>query len=182
LVEVNIDSAFPKEIDILGSSGDVVKVGIEYPWLPIKCRKCMSFGHASHTCIKVEKSAWIPRRKEPVQQVNEQKNVSVLNEKVSEGVKSGPSKVGQWTTVSRPKRTPISRPIIADNSQHWTNSFQLLAKVDGIKYDDREVRKSNEAFQKLMDEMEDPAPSLDKGKGQLVEKEGDGMRGFSPHS
>jgi hypothetical protein len=101
-----------------------------------------------------------------------------LKEKVSEGVKSGPSKVDQWTTVSRPKRTPISRPIIAYNSQHWTYSFQLLAKVDGIKYDDREISKSNEAFQKLMDEMKDPVPScsLDKGNGQLVEEEGDGMR------
>jgi hypothetical protein len=54
----------------------------------------------------------------------------------------------------------------------------LLAKVDGIKYDDREISKSNEAFQKLMDEMKDPVPScsLDKGNGQLVEEEGDGMR------
>jgi hypothetical protein len=39
LVEVNVESDFPKEIEVEGINGGVIKVGIEYPWLPIKCRK-----------------------------------------------------------------------------------------------------------------------------------------------
>jgi phage FluMu protein Com len=57
LVEVSIDSDFPKEIEIVGVVGNRVVVGIEYPWIPIKCMKCKSFGHLAHTCTKVEKSS-----------------------------------------------------------------------------------------------------------------------------
>jgi hypothetical protein len=86
--------------------------------------------------------------------------------------------------VNRSNKTPKSRMSIADNSQHWTNSFQLLAKVDGFKHDDSEIRKSNEALLRMLDEGEDPGPScaLDKGKGQLVNEVEDVLRGFSPHS
>ncbi|GLT69887.1 hypothetical protein SLA2020_420000 [Shorea laevis] len=62
LVEVNVDSEFPKEIEIAGPDGVPVTVGIEYLWIPIKCKKCKLFGHASHTCTKVEKAVWIPCR------------------------------------------------------------------------------------------------------------------------
>jgi hypothetical protein len=64
LVEVDVNSDFPKEIELIGVDGVINKVGIEYPWLPIKCKKCLTFGHAIHTCTKIEKAVW--RRKEPV--------------------------------------------------------------------------------------------------------------------
>jgi hypothetical protein len=66
LVEVSIDSDFPKKIEIVGVDGNRVVVGIEYPWIPIKCMKCKSFGHLAHTCTKVEKKLWIPKRPTPV--------------------------------------------------------------------------------------------------------------------
>jgi hypothetical protein len=48
LVEVNIDSDFPKEIEVVGADGVRVVVGIEYPWLPVKCKKWKSFGHLAY--------------------------------------------------------------------------------------------------------------------------------------
>jgi hypothetical protein len=66
LVEVNIDSDFPKEVEIVGVNGQPVVVGIEYPWIPLKCKKCKSFGHASHACTRVEKSIWIPKKPDQV--------------------------------------------------------------------------------------------------------------------
>jgi hypothetical protein len=66
LVEVNIDSDFPKEVEIAGLNGQTVVVGIEYPWIPLKCKKCKTFGHASHTCNRVEKSVWIPKKPDQV--------------------------------------------------------------------------------------------------------------------
>jgi len=69
LVEVDVESTFPKEVEVIGFSGDVINVGVEYPWLPIKCKKCNTFGHATHTCSKVEKAVWIPRRKDVAQTV-----------------------------------------------------------------------------------------------------------------
>ncbi|GLT72076.1 hypothetical protein SLA2020_440390 [Shorea laevis] len=38
LVEVNFNYDFPKEIEIVGADGSPVIVGIEYPWLPLKCK------------------------------------------------------------------------------------------------------------------------------------------------
>jgi hypothetical protein len=54
LIEVNVDSKFLKEIEIEGANGVKVTVGIEYPWLPVKCKKCRSFGHLSHNCTRME--------------------------------------------------------------------------------------------------------------------------------
>jgi hypothetical protein len=65
LVEVNIDSDFPKEIEIIGVDGSRVAVGIEYPLLPVKCKKCKAFGHLAHTCTKIEKQIWVPKRNDP---------------------------------------------------------------------------------------------------------------------
>jgi hypothetical protein len=183
LVEVDIDSAFPKEVEIIGINGDVVKIGIEYPWLPIKCKKCRSFGHASHTCTKIEKSVWIPRGRGLAQQVNVPKNSTFLKGQVDQIAKASSSNEEQWNVVNKSKRTPKSHPPIVDNSQNWTNSFQLLAKVEGRKYDKSEIRKSNEALQQILDEMVDPDPScaIDRGKGKLEGKVA-AMGYESPHS
>jgi hypothetical protein len=176
-VEVDVDSDFPKEREIIGINGGVTKVGIEYPWLPIKCKKCNTFGHATHTCTKIEKAVWLPRRKEPAQtgpvpKVQARAAPKVLP-KSGGNDKPGSSSADQLTVVSRFKRTPKSRNTAVDNSKHWTNSFQLLAQAKGKKYDDSEIRKSNEALQLLLDEEMDRTPScpVDKGKGKLEEEE-----------
>jgi hypothetical protein len=65
LVEVDVDSDFSKKIDIIDLNEEVIKIGVEYPWLSIKCKKCSLFGHATHTCKKTEKAIWVPRKKEP---------------------------------------------------------------------------------------------------------------------
>jgi hypothetical protein len=130
LVEIDVDSDFPKEIEIIGINGVVVKVGIDYPWLPIKCKKCRSFGHVTHMCTKVEKNVRIPRRKEPVQQVSVQKVPPILNEKAGLVDKLGTNGEGQWTTVNCSKNTPMTRNIAEESKKLWTNSFQLLAKAE----------------------------------------------------
>lgn len=86
--------------------------------------------------------------------------------------------------MSKSKKTPQSRAPIVDNSKHWTNSFQLLARVDGRKLNNSEIRKSNEALQQLLDEEMNLGSScpVDKGNEKLEEEEERLMRGFSPHS
>jgi hypothetical protein len=37
----------------------------------------------------------------------------------------------KWNEVISTRRTPISKQIERDSQGHWTNSFQLLARVDG---------------------------------------------------
>jgi hypothetical protein len=55
LVEINIESDFPKKVEVVGVDGNRVIVGVEYPWIPVKCKKCKTFGHLAHTCTKIEK-------------------------------------------------------------------------------------------------------------------------------
>jgi hypothetical protein len=37
----------------------------------------------------------------------------------------------KWNEVRSTRKTPISKQIEHDSQGHWTNSFQLLARVDG---------------------------------------------------
>ncbi|GLT55151.1 hypothetical protein SLA2020_282980 [Shorea laevis] len=39
LVEVNIDSNFLEKVEIVGVNGLPIVVGIEYPWISLKCKK-----------------------------------------------------------------------------------------------------------------------------------------------
>jgi hypothetical protein len=176
LIEVDTNSEFPKEIDILDIEGNVIKIGIEYPWLPIRCKKCKLFGHATHTCSKSEKAIWIPRWKAPAQ-VEVQAVPPTTKNVVG---KPSTSNADQWTVV-KAKKTPKSRVISEDNSRHWTNSFQLLARADGRKFDEEAVRNSNLALQQALAELDECDPK-DKGKGILEEEGEDFSRGFSPHS
>jgi hypothetical protein len=34
----------------VGADGERGVVGIEYPWLPVKCKKCKSFGQLNYAC------------------------------------------------------------------------------------------------------------------------------------
>jgi hypothetical protein len=70
--------------------------------------------------------------------------------------RQGPLDANQWNVMSRAKKTSKSRTSVVDNSKHWTNSFQILAQADGQKFDDCEIRKSNEILQQLLDEEMEP--------------------------
>jgi hypothetical protein len=55
--------------------------------------------------------------------------------------KQGPVGAGQWSVV-KSRKTPKPMSNVADNSGHWTNSFQLLAQVDREKFNVEEIKKS----------------------------------------
>jgi hypothetical protein len=110
LVVVDMESGFPKEIEIVGVDRGRVVVGIEYPWLLLKCKKCKSFGHLSHSYTKIEKQVWLPKKVEPVlkhvsmvEKVDELKNV-VHNKEVEP----------KWNVV-RAKKTPALKNNIKDS-------------------------------------------------------------------
>jgi hypothetical protein len=49
LVEIDVNSECPKEIDI-ELNGESIVIGVEYPWLPPKCSLCAGFGHSAYAC------------------------------------------------------------------------------------------------------------------------------------
>lgn len=178
LVEVNVDSDFPKEIEIAGSDGIPVIVGIEYPWIPVKCNKCKLFGHAAHACTKVEKVVWIPRRPAPIQK-DLVKQVLATQEKTvgpSVAVNSG---VQPWTVVRSHKKTPASKPPVSGSNSKWANSFHLLARVDDMNCQEGEVHRFSKSALGVESALDIPK-SLDKGKGILGDDVEILMRGFSP--
>jgi hypothetical protein len=61
LVEIDVDSGCPQEVVISRTSGDPISIGVQYPWLPLKCTLCKGFGHAVSACSKKEKQKWIPK-------------------------------------------------------------------------------------------------------------------------
>ena len=69
-VEVDIDAKFPTEIEVDMGNGKAFVVGVEYPWLPLKCVKCSVFGHQTRDCGAagasghgiVTKNQWVPKK------------------------------------------------------------------------------------------------------------------------
>jgi len=55
LIEIDITSECPKEIDICRENGDTINIVVEYPWLLPKCSICGGFGHAAYACVKKDK-------------------------------------------------------------------------------------------------------------------------------
>jgi len=110
---VAVESEFPKEIDVVDLNDRIIKIGVEYPWVPIKCKKCSFFGHATHTCSKTEKAVWVPRKQE---QKKDFISKALVKERFDGGSQPGPSGVDKWTVVRCAKKTPKSHPVAVDNS------------------------------------------------------------------
>jgi hypothetical protein len=167
LVEVDMESNFPKEIEVVGVDGSRVVVGIEYPWLPVKCKKCKSFGHLSHACSKVDKQVWLPKKPETVQNLNVE---SVVEKAVTEP---------KWNVVRASRKTPSSKVNVSQ--KHWSNSFHLLARADG-RHESGEVRGSGtfSSIQRALETALADENAKVKGKGQMGDEEEVLRRGFSP--
>lgn len=96
----------------------MIVVGVEYPWLPMKCSHCHAFGYVVHACSKVERKAWIPKKPVncvvPVKIHDARKNAALV-----EGQESGKFD----KTVTRP---PKALSDVADQSP--TPSKQVVQK------------------------------------------------------
>ncbi|XP_062085531.1 uncharacterized protein LOC133791628 [Humulus lupulus] len=55
LVEMAINDNPPRTIQFLNEHGQLVEQGVEYEWLPMKCKACAGFGHSMAECRKEQK-------------------------------------------------------------------------------------------------------------------------------
>jgi hypothetical protein len=138
----------------------------------------------AHTCTKVEKKLWIPKR--PATIYPKQNGVGI--KKVADDhVGSEPSTVNkeQWNVVKSARKTPVSKTLFRENERHWTNSFHLLARADG-RYESGEERGSvphSQSLQKIIEyALNEKSDNLlkDKGKDKMGGEEEVLMRGFTP--
>ncbi|XP_062076261.1 uncharacterized protein LOC133780897 [Humulus lupulus] len=55
MVEMDITDNPPRKIQYLNEHGQLIEQGVEYEWLPEKCKTCASFGHSMVDCRKEQK-------------------------------------------------------------------------------------------------------------------------------
>ncbi|XP_062119282.1 uncharacterized protein LOC133833036 [Humulus lupulus] len=55
----------PKSIQFINEHGQIMEQGVEYEWLPIKCKTCAGFGHSMAECRKEKKVQWVRKDAEP---------------------------------------------------------------------------------------------------------------------
>lgn len=52
LVEVNLEKALTETICVEDKEGSEFMVSVSYPWLPSRCKQCLSWGHKEEECSK----------------------------------------------------------------------------------------------------------------------------------
>ncbi|XP_062085551.1 uncharacterized protein LOC133791647 [Humulus lupulus] len=61
LVEMEITDNPPRSFQFINEHGQVVEQGIEYEWLPTKCKSCSGFGHTMAECRKDHNAVWVEK-------------------------------------------------------------------------------------------------------------------------
>lgn len=172
LVEIDMNSDCPKEIEIQMSNGYFVIVGVVYPWLPLKCSVCKGFGHAAFACSKKEKQVWIPK--------GQAKGVEKkLDFKVVQKPKGFDKAVRKPYGFDRKKKIENGQPSKAcSGGVRLSNSFSALRKRDKDEDEDVEKVRPPPTF---LDIFENALASKDKGKAKVGDcGVSSPKRGFSP--
>jgi hypothetical protein len=78
LVEVGADSTFTMELELDSGDGQYITIGVEYPWIPIKCSTCHAFGHPTYACSRKEK-VWAPKKVVQQQEGTGVQKVKLIN-------------------------------------------------------------------------------------------------------
>ncbi|XP_062112773.1 uncharacterized protein LOC133823937 [Humulus lupulus] len=65
LVEMNITDNSPRIIKYLNEHGQLVEQGVDYEWVPIKCKSCLGYGHSIVDCRREMKTQWIKKDIQP---------------------------------------------------------------------------------------------------------------------
>ncbi|XP_062075417.1 uncharacterized protein LOC133779474 [Humulus lupulus] len=59
LVEMEVTDNPPTSIQYINEHGQIMEQGVEYEWLPIKCKNCTGFGHSMTDCRKTKNAQWV---------------------------------------------------------------------------------------------------------------------------
>ncbi|XP_062119263.1 uncharacterized protein LOC133833014 [Humulus lupulus] len=59
LVEMEVTDNPPTSIEFINEHGQIMEQGVDYEWLPTKCKNCSSIGHAMTDCRKIKNAQWV---------------------------------------------------------------------------------------------------------------------------
>lgn len=119
-VEVDVHSPLPHSIDLLTSTGRVVKIRVKYPWRPLRCVTCQVFGHSE--CSQQNKVSAQPVFLGNTQSLPQNKVWVVKNGKVVEDLHTNPE-------TSRIQKSPMAADI------NCTNQFSALQAGEDLSND-----------------------------------------------
>ncbi|XP_062085930.1 uncharacterized protein LOC133792036 [Humulus lupulus] len=130
LVEMDITDAPPRMIQFLNENGQLVEQGIDYEWLPVKCKTCLGYGHIMADCRKgeVEKKVRNIERKAPMTKPEERSQNPPISIPVSS--KMQPSGSGSTTDHDQ------------DARHRSVNVFSILQEKEGYVEEAVECRET----------------------------------------
>ncbi|XP_062100889.1 uncharacterized protein LOC133806817 [Humulus lupulus] len=76
----------PKNIQYINEHGQIMEQGVEYEWLPIKCKTCAGYGHSMADCRKAQNTQWIVK-----ESTTKTETQGMSSEGIQEGVKEKPA-------------------------------------------------------------------------------------------
>lgn len=161
LVEVNLEKELTEKICVEDKEGNEFFVSVSYPWLPLRCNKCLGWGHKADECSKrvavggaaspkspiPQNEANIPASSEPISSsdpitvvaalVTELENVSVS---VGEVGQSGPELAVNTT------QTPVSDPVNTIGENVTAKSQTEQVNTAGVVLSNEEMREIEQGW------------------------------------
>ena len=92
-VEVEAAKDIPKIIEVERRNGSIIPVGVEIPWMPMKCSTCCIFGHCDKECprklVQATARVWVPKKIDTNEKVvNEEKKDKVTEDLMGKSVEN----------------------------------------------------------------------------------------------
>ncbi|XP_062103697.1 uncharacterized protein LOC133814800 [Humulus lupulus] len=147
LVEMEITDEPPKHIQYINEHGQILEQGVEYEWLPVKCKTCAGFGHSMTDCRKEKVVNWV--RKEPnvkksdkSDETNELQNSMQIQEASHPVLETSSVQV---TQVSAPSREISGEREGVQTDHNWITPKKVAVKA---KEGQRQDGKTKEEVQK----------------------------------
>ncbi|XP_062118489.1 uncharacterized protein LOC133832121 [Humulus lupulus] len=136
LVEMEVTDNPPKSIQYINELGQMMEQGVEYEWLPIKCKTCAGYGHSMTDCRKDKNAQWGTGelKEEESKQV-----VSQANPK-DDKVQADPVEI-----LSPNKDGLAGSEVRVQKNQHWLTPKRVVVQA---KEGQRSASKANNVDQK----------------------------------
>ncbi|XP_062114414.1 uncharacterized protein LOC133825499 [Humulus lupulus] len=138
LVEMEITDNPPRSFQFINEHGQVVEQGIEYEWLPTKCKSCSGFGHTMAECRKDHKAVWVEKVTHPTDEKLMERTVSSEGAKVEvknkkeEGSKSNEEVVASEGDVSLLEEKNSGMVVEQNKEVQWLTPRRVSSQRQGF--------------------------------------------------
>ncbi|XP_062118859.1 uncharacterized protein LOC133832549 [Humulus lupulus] len=178
----------PKNIQYINEHGQIMEQGVEYEWLPIKCKTCAGYGHPMADCRKAQNTQWVVK-----ESTTKTETQGMSSEGIQEGVKEKPANQTRFDdgkaqdNLVEPTQPPSEISADSDKGTQATQPWRTLKRIAALAKEGKSLglaannsgqrnRKSNK-FRVLQEQM-----VSDKEGGLLETKmKGNKIRRFMEH-